>query len=94
MVFTSGVLIHISPTNVPEALREIYRASQKYIWGFEYWAKEPTEIPYRGHRNLLWKANYAQMYVDLFGDLELIKEEKLKYISNENIDSMFLLKKK
>jgi len=35
MVFTSGVLIHISPGNINRVLDEIYRCSREYIWGFE-----------------------------------------------------------
>lgn len=33
LVFTSGVLIHIAPQDIKEALKEIYRVSKKYIWG-------------------------------------------------------------
>ncbi len=94
LVFTSGVLIHISPHNIERALREIYRCSKQYIWGFEYYADTHTEIPYRGRNNLLWKANFADLYLSLFDDLELVKEKRLKYLTNENVDSMFLIKKK
>ena len=93
LVFTSGVLIHISPSDVSMAMREIYRCTREYIWGFEYYADEYTEIPYRGHRNLLWKADFARLYLDQLGDLELVKEERLKYLDNDNMDTMFLLRK-
>ena len=93
LVFTSGVLIHISPKDIQIALKEIHRCSKKYIWGYEYYADKYTEIVYRGHKNLLWKTNFAQLYLDNFTDLTLIKEEKYKYLENENVDSMFLLKK-
>ncbi len=36
VVFTHGVLIHISPDNIQQALKEIYRVSNQYIWGLEY----------------------------------------------------------
>ena len=94
LVFTSGVLIHISPKNLPEALKEIHRVSKTYIWGFEYWSDSHQEVNYRGKNNLLWKGNFAQMYLNLFKDLERVKEERLKYLTSDNIDSMFLLKKK
>ena len=33
MVFTSGVLIHIAPKNLPDVLREIHRCTKKlYLW--------------------------------------------------------------
>ena len=93
MVFTSGVLIHIAPNNLPYVLREIHRCTKKYIFGFEYYSDETKEIPYRGNSNLLWKADFAEKYLELFDDLTLVKEERIKYLGNENIDAMFLLKK-
>lgn len=93
MVFTSGVLIHISPERLPDVLREIHRCTRKYIFGFEYYSEETEEIPYRGNNNLLWKADFAGKYLDLFDDLTLAKEERIKYLGNENVDAMFLLKK-
>ena len=94
LVFTSGVLIHISPSDIALAMREIYRCTREYIWGFEYYADKYTEITYRGYGNLLWKADFARLYLDQFEDLELVKEERLKYLDNDNIDAMFLLRKK
>jgi pseudaminic acid biosynthesis-associated methylase len=93
LVFTSGVLIHIAPNDLPRALSEIYRRSRSYIWGFEYYAPEATEVNYRGSQDLLWKMDYAQAYLDRFSDLELVKEKRLKYTSDANVDTMFLLRK-
>jgi pseudaminic acid biosynthesis-associated methylase len=94
LVYTSGVLIHISPVDIKEMLEEIHRCSRKYIWGFEYFAEKFTEIKYRDHSNLLWKNNYAKLYLDQFDDMVLIKEKKYQYIGNTNVDSMFLLRRK
>jgi len=94
LVFTSGLLIHIAPYDINIALQEIHRCTKKHIWGFEYYADEYTEIIYRGEKNLLWKANFPRLYLDLFHDLELVKEERLKYLDNDNVDIMFLLKKR
>jgi len=94
LLFTSGVLIHISPSDISMAMREIYRCTRGYIWGFEYYADKYIEITYRGHRNLLWKADFARLYLDQFGDLELVKEERLQYLDNDNMDTMFLLRKR
>ena len=93
LVFTSGLLIHISPSDISMAMEEINRCTREYIWGLEYYADKYTEIPYRGHGNLLWKADFARLYLDQFEDLELVKEEHLKYLDNDNIDSIFLLRK-
>ena len=94
LVFTSGVLIHIAPHDINLVLNEIYRCTKKYIWGFEYYEEKYAEIIYRGEKDLLWKANFPQLYLNLFENIKLIKEKKIKYLNNDNIDVMLLLKKK
>jgi pseudaminic acid biosynthesis-associated methylase len=94
LVFTAGVLIHIAPADITRALKEIHRCSREYIWGGEYYADSYTEVRYRGHDNLLWKTNFARLYLDSFDDLELVKERRLKYLENENIDTVFLIRKR
>ena len=94
VVFTAGVLIHIAPKNVPQALDEIFRCSRDYIWGMEYYAPQMTEINYRNHSSLLWKMDFAQCYLERFPDLELVQERRLPYLENANVDTMFLLRKK
>jgi pseudaminic acid biosynthesis-associated methylase len=96
LVMTNGVLIHISPDDIANALSEIVRCSKKYIMGFEYFSKESKEVNYRGNKGFLWKMNYAQAYLDKFSSLSLVKEVQYPYIITEekgNIDSLFLLKK-
>ena len=93
LVFTSGVLIHISPDTVKDAMREIHRTSRKYIWGFEYFSEAYVTIPYRGHADRLWKANFSQIYLDLFPDVTLVREVRYKYLKENNEDAMFLLQK-
>jgi pseudaminic acid biosynthesis-associated methylase len=94
LVFTSGVLIHVSPGDLSKALGEIHRCTNSYIWGLEYYAPQPTEVNYRGHQGLLWKMDYAQMYLNHFADLELVQAEELPYLEGPNADCMFLLRKK
>jgi pseudaminic acid biosynthesis-associated methylase len=93
LVFTSGVLVHIHPSDIVKVIKEIHRCTKDYIWGFEYWAPEYTEVIYRGHPNLLWKTDFAGLYLREFSDLVLAKEERLKYQFNDNVDSVFLLRK-
>lgn len=94
LVFTSGVLIHISPSNLSEVLGEIHRTAKTWIWGLEYYAEAPTEVMYRGHQGLLWKSAFAQVYLDQFSDLELVREKRLPYLNNSNVDTMFLLRRR
>ncbi len=95
LVFTSGVLIHISPREIKRAVKEIYRCSRKYIWGYEYYAdKYMAGGAYRGHKNLFWKTDFVKIYTSLFDGLKLLKEKRFKYLENENVDTMFLLRKR
>ncbi|MEO8762215.1 MAG: pseudaminic acid biosynthesis-associated methylase [Bacteroidia bacterium] len=95
LVCTNGVLIHISPSDLPKIMGEMYRCSKKYICGFEYYAEKTTEINYRGHDNYLWKADYATLFMAQFPDLKLVKKDIYPYIENPaNIDCMYLLEKK
>lgn len=94
LVFTSGVLIHIAPADLPAVLAEIHRCTQQWIWGFEYYAPETTEVNYRGHDSLLWKTDYARLYLEQFHDLDLVREERLRYLENENVDTVFLLQRR
>lgn len=93
LVFTAGVLIHINPNDIKKAIREIHRCSSRYIWGYEYYSKKYEEVIYRGKKDLLWKTNYAKLYLKLFDDLQLIKEKRLNYLNSNNVDTMFLLEK-
>ena len=58
LAFTAGVLIHISPADLHQAMREIARVSSAYILAIEYFAEEDTEVTYRGNTGLLWKRDF------------------------------------
>jgi pseudaminic acid biosynthesis-associated methylase len=94
LVFTSGVLIHISPADLPRALDEIHRCAKTWIWGMEYYAPEVTQVNYRGHNDLLWKMDYVKRFLDRFADLELVREQRLPYLNSSNVDTMYLLRRK
>jgi len=93
LVFTSGLLIHIAPEHLPVIIDEIYRVTRRYIWGFEYFSKDCTEINYRGHENKLWKNDFAKLWQERYPDLKLVRAEKIPYLANDNIDVMFLFEK-
>jgi pseudaminic acid biosynthesis-associated methylase len=94
LVYTSGVLIHISPEDIKQAMNEIYRTSNRYIWGLEYYSEVYEEKEYRGNSQSMWKTDFAKLYLEHFPDLKLIKEVKFPYLKNGNVDQMFLLEKK
>jgi pseudaminic acid biosynthesis-associated methylase len=94
VVFTSGVLIHISPEDLPRAMGEIHRCAKTYIWGAEYYAPEVTQVNYRGHEALLWKMDYTRRYLECFKDVDLVREQRLPYLENQSVDTVFLLRKR
>jgi pseudaminic acid biosynthesis-associated methylase len=96
VVCTNGVLIHISPNDLPRIMDEMYRTSRKYIWGFEYYAEKVTDINYRGNSGFLWKADYAALFMERFPDLKLVKKQLYPYVKpgmEQNADCMYLLEK-
>ncbi len=93
LVFTAGVLIHISPNDIERFMKEVYRVAKRYIAGFEYYHDEYIPVVYRGNTDRLWKGNFCAMYQKLFPDLKVAKEKKYPYLENENVDMMFLLEK-
>lgn len=94
VVFTSGVLIHISPGDLRRAMSEIRRVSKRYIWGLEYYSPMVTEVPYREHSGLLWKMDFASRYLEFFPDLELLQQRYLPYVESSNVDVSFLIRKR
>ncbi|KRE97954.1 methyltransferase type 11 [Paenibacillus sp. Soil766] len=94
LVYTSGVLIHISPNDIHVIMDEMYRVSSKYIWGFEYYSDRYEEIVYRENNDKMWKGNFAQLFLERFPDLKVVKDQKFPYQKTSNVDQMFLLEKK
>lgn len=98
LIFTSGVLIHISPDDLRPAMQEIYRCAGRYIWGMEYYSHGQVEVEYRGVHEMLWKADFARIYLDTFPDLRLVKQTiyphfEAKEVERKAEDAMFLLEK-
>jgi len=93
LVFTSGVLIHIHPKDQRTAIREMFRVSRKYLWGFEYYNPTLQEIPYRGNRNVLWKNDFPGLFQKYCPSLKLIKKVYYPYVADGNRDVMYLFKK-
>lgn len=67
LVFTSGVLIHVPPDKILEALGEMARVSARYLLAIEYHADTETEVPYRGLDGMLWRRDYRSLFESLHG---------------------------
>ncbi len=93
LVYTSGVLNHINPKDLPEVLDEIYRVTNRYIWCDEYAARELVEITYRGEQELFWKLDFLKLYTSRFPKLKVVKSEEIPVLNSKNFTQMFLLEK-
>ncbi len=86
--------IEIQERAINFAIDEIYRVTNSYIWGFEYYAEEYTDLMYQGNKNLMWKADFMKLYKERKKDLVKLDELKVSYTDDKNlIDQMFLLQK-
>jgi pseudaminic acid biosynthesis-associated methylase len=74
LVFTMGVLIHQPPETLPLVMSEIVRCSRRWILCGEYFAPEPTEVPYRGQAAALFKRDFGGYSQRLFPELALRKQ--------------------
>lgn len=71
LVFTAGVLIHQSSAALPLVMREVVRASARFVLAAEYYSPEVVEVPYRGERGALFKRDYGRLYLDACPELTL-----------------------
>ncbi|MDX2193361.1 MAG: methyltransferase domain-containing protein [Gemmatimonadales bacterium] len=70
LAFTCGVLIHVPPFALDEALDELHRVSARWIVAIEYFAVKPETVVYRGEDDLLFKRDFGSAWLDRFPDLE------------------------
>ena len=94
LVFTSGVLIHISPLSINQIIKKIIDLSRNYIFGFEYLSENLVEVNYRGNAESLWKQNFPTLFQKQSPDLQLIKEKKINYLNENLVDVAYLFSKK
>ena len=93
LVYTSDVLIHISPNNIGRIIKEMHRVSNQYLWGFEYYNDEYIEVKYRDNEDLLWKGNSPKIFQDNVSGLSVVKQEFVPHEGKDLVDIMYLLKK-
>ncbi|MGR3278178.1 pseudaminic acid biosynthesis-associated methylase [Acaryochloris marina NIES-2412] len=72
LVLIKGVLIHINPDFLDKVYNLLYQASGKYILVIEYFNPVPVEVTYRGHKNKLFKRDFAGDLLDKHPDLKLV----------------------
>ena len=73
LVFTSGVLIHIAPSDLIDATAEIIRVARHYVLCIEYFSREPMSIPYRDiGEGYLFKRDFGSWYLDHYPALDVV----------------------
>jgi len=72
LVLIKTVLIHISPDRLDAVYEKLYQASSRYILLCEYYNTTPVAISYRGHKDRLFKRDFAGEMVEKYSDLALI----------------------
>lgn len=93
LVCTNGVLIHIAPSDLPSIMGEMLRCSRRWIWGFEYYSEDLIAIDYRGHKDRLWKGDYAGIFMEQYPSLRLCRKELYPYTTGSDVDAMYLLER-
>jgi len=78
LVFTRGLMIHLTVDEVGVAIRQMIRMSKKYIFNLEYHGKDGQIIPYKQGVVGLWRRNMAQYYkylpVTILSEVDIPKE--------------------
>jgi len=72
LVFTKGVLIHINPKNLEKIYEKMFKLSKKYILIVEYYNPKPVSVEYRGHKDKLFKRDFAGEIIKKYNSLKLL----------------------
>ena len=72
LVFTKGVLIHISPDLLPAVYEKMANWSSKYVLMIEYFNPSPVTVKYRGHEDRLFKRDFAGEFLDSYPEFSLV----------------------
>lgn len=72
LVFIKGVLIHISPDALSDVYDKLVASCGCYLMVAEYYNPTPVSIPYRGHRDRLFKRDFAGEIMDRHPQLQLL----------------------
>ena len=64
-----GLLIHVSPEDLPAAYDALYHASKRWILVAEYFSQTPREIVYRGETGKLWARDFFGEMLVAYPDL-------------------------
>ncbi|NCC84301.1 MAG: pseudaminic acid biosynthesis-associated methylase [Clostridia bacterium] len=72
LVFTKGVMIHLSPDCLTQVYDLMEKASSRLVCIAEYYNPSPVEILYRGHPGKLFKRDFAGEMLERHSNLRLL----------------------
>ncbi|MDE2589896.1 MAG: class I SAM-dependent methyltransferase [Patescibacteria group bacterium] len=85
LVFTSGVVEHITPNILDQAFEEMFRVSNRYILNVEAYDKTEHEIKWHRGDNEFWTVHMAERWqrfnVKILSDYDIHKEYRLTLVS-------------
>ena len=67
LVFVAGVLIHLNPDRLHIAYDKLSKFSAKHVLIAEYFNPSPAAMDYRGHKDKLFKRDFAKEFMDESG---------------------------
>ena len=72
LVLIKGVLIHINPNELSKVYDKLFEACGKYLLVAEYYNPVPVAVSYRGHKDRLFKRDFAGEIMDRYPRMELL----------------------
>jgi pseudaminic acid biosynthesis-associated methylase len=72
LALIKGVLIHINPARLADVYRALHDATRRWILVCEYYNPSPVSVEYRGHKDRLFKRDFAGEMLDTYADLRLV----------------------
>lgn len=72
LVLIKGVLIHINPDVLPQVYDKLVHSSSRYLFVAEYYNPAPVAIPYRGHKDRLFKRDFAGEIMERHQNMQLV----------------------
>jgi len=72
LALIKGVLIHLNPDVLPAVYEKLVASTARYLMVAEYYNPTPVAIPYRGHKDRLFKRDFAGEIMDQHPRMELV----------------------
>lgn len=71
LVFTIGVLIHVSPDDLLPTMGKMHDYSRRYVLMGEYFNRTPVMLEYQGKANKLFKRDFGKLFLENY-DVEVV----------------------